>query len=443
MSALKPIFTSKAAERIKIRLFRAAIDSILCYGMETIPLMPTLSRSIDSRYRRMLRSALGIFYPDRISNDELFAKTQLPLLSTTLRRRRLRLVGHILRMQTRSKSPLGELLLNSESGHLRPSSQNLQSDRAVSMAGRSLLYTLLAGCLLIADVTMAMTSSLWNNVGGNTVTSSVATSNTSRVVGQCVMECHQMESCVSVAFDPESDICYLQPTYRPARQGDDGPLDVYTREKEAPDVTNAHVTKWRVTPSSLDGDVSCDADYMLSAEERPQVRCWLNSGAWTTLMNATCKQFAWRNYTVHPVVCSLPRPSTLGLCVRVKGTPTPTPTNNTRVTVNLGASGNDIVLHVSIRWNTGGYEKATILNYKRGTDWNMSKHVELKDPSPPFLFAAGVPFVMVITAVSLYTFTVQVNGAYYGNFTGVLPVTDVINVYAENDVSIEYLIIGC
>ncbi|KAL8567451.1 hypothetical protein ACOMHN_010042 [Nucella lapillus] len=115
MSALKPIFTSKAADRIKIRLFRAAIESILCYGMESIPLTPTLSRSIDSRYRRMLRSALGIFYPDRISNDELFAKMQLPPLSTTLRRRRLRLVGHILRMQTRSKSPLGELLLNSES----------------------------------------------------------------------------------------------------------------------------------------------------------------------------------------------------------------------------------------------------------------------------------------------------------------------------------------
>ncbi|KAL8575680.1 hypothetical protein ACOMHN_055869 [Nucella lapillus] len=119
MSALKPIFTSKAADRIKIRLFRAAIESILCYGMESIPLTPTLSRSIDSRYRRMLRSALSIFYPDRISNDKLFAKMQLPPLSTTLRRRRLRLVGHILRMQTRSKSPLGKLLLNSESGHLR------------------------------------------------------------------------------------------------------------------------------------------------------------------------------------------------------------------------------------------------------------------------------------------------------------------------------------
>ncbi|KAL8605826.1 hypothetical protein ACOMHN_051435 [Nucella lapillus] len=80
---------------------------------------------------------------------------------------------------------------------------------------------------------MAMTSSLWNNVGENTVTSSMTTINTSRVTSQCVMECHQMGSCVSVAFDPESDTCYLQPTYRPARQGDDGPpLHVYITEKD-------------------------------------------------------------------------------------------------------------------------------------------------------------------------------------------------------------------
>ncbi|KAL8558119.1 hypothetical protein ACOMHN_055574 [Nucella lapillus] len=165
-------------------------------------------------------------------------------------------------------------------------------------------YILLA-CFVISDVTATMTSSLWNKKGENIVTSSVATINGSRGATRCVMECHQMESCVSVAFDPESDICYLQPTYRPARQGDDGPLDVYTREKvsecklaEAPNVTNAHISKWQVTSPSLDGDVSCDEDYMLSEDVTPRVGCQLDSGAWTTLMGATCKQSVWRNYNV-------------------------------------------------------------------------------------------------------------------------------------------------
>ncbi|KAL8598777.1 hypothetical protein ACOMHN_033340 [Nucella lapillus] len=95
-------------------------------------------------------------------------------------------------------------------------------------------YILIAGFLSLVtyDVTLAMTSSLWNSIGENTVTSSMATSNGSRVASRCVMDCQQMGGCVSVAFDPASDICYLQPTFRPARQGDDGPpLHVYVIEE--------------------------------------------------------------------------------------------------------------------------------------------------------------------------------------------------------------------
>ncbi|KAL8567537.1 hypothetical protein ACOMHN_010128 [Nucella lapillus] len=52
-----------------------------------------------------------------------------------------------------------------------------------------------------------------------------------------------------------------------------------------------------MTPSSLNGDVSCDEDYVLSEDVTPQVHCQLDSGVWTTLMAASCKQSAWRNYT--------------------------------------------------------------------------------------------------------------------------------------------------
>ncbi|KAL8598775.1 hypothetical protein ACOMHN_033338 [Nucella lapillus] len=208
------------------------------------------------------------------------------------------------------------------------------------------------------------------------------------------------------------------------------------KPSEAPDVANAHVTKWRVTPSSLDGDVSCDEDYMLSAEETPQVRCQLDKGGWTTLMNATCRQFAWRNNTGVPASCSLPRPAAVGLCVRVKGTPT----QNTKFTIDLRTSGDNIVLHVKPKLNTA--VKNTVVNYRQGT-WNSRKMIILRDPSPPFPFAVGVHFEMAVTAVSMYTFSLQVNGAHYGDFTGGLPVTDVVKVYVDLDVSLEHLIIGC
>ncbi|KAL8563064.1 hypothetical protein ACOMHN_059581 [Nucella lapillus] len=282
------------------------------------------------------------------------------------------------------------------------SSQKLQGGGAGSMADVRLFlssrhhYILLAGFLglVISDVTTAMMSALWNHAGKNMVTSSVAKSNTSRVATRCVMECHQIESCVSVAFDPESDICYLQPTYRPARQGDHGPLDVYTREK--------------VAPPSLNGDVRCDADYMLSEDVTSQVRCQLDNGVWTTLMAATCKQFAWRNYTV-------------------------------LFEINLRTSGGDLVMHVSVRHTI----KTTVLNYNQGEAWGQA--VKLKDPSPPFPFAVGAPFHMVLTAHSLYDFSLQVNGAHYGDYKSGLPVTDVTKVVcpSHGDVSVESLIIGC
>ncbi|KAL8594590.1 hypothetical protein ACOMHN_002145 [Nucella lapillus] len=274
-------------------------------------------------------------------------------------------------------------------------------------------YILIAGFLglVICDVTTAMTSSVWNNAGKHTVTSSMATINTSRVTSRCVMDCQQMGGCVSVALDPASDTCYLQPTCRPARQGDDGPLAVYTREKvfeckqsEAPVVANAHVTKWRVTPSSLDGDVSCDEDYMVSAEETPQVCC----------KREACKY-------------SLPRPAKVGLCIRMKGTAT----RNTRFYINLATSTDDIVLHLNARLNTGNQVKTTVVNFRKG-EWGP-RSVQLADPSPPFPFAADVPFEMVITALSLYNFTLQVNGAHYGDFTGGLPVTDIVCVFRVPD----------
>ncbi|KAL8603269.1 hypothetical protein ACOMHN_017384 [Nucella lapillus] len=100
------------------------------------------------------------------------------------------------------------------------------------------------------------------------------------------------------------------------------PTDLLHALPVAPNVANARVTKWQVTSSSLDGDVSCDEDYVLSTEDTPRVRCQLNSGAWSTLMTATCKQFAWRNCTVqqHPVVYPLPRPAKVGVCPREGGT---------------------------------------------------------------------------------------------------------------------------
>ena len=93
---LRSIFSSKANDAIKICLCRSAVESILLYGLECLPLTSTLQDKLDSAYRRILRYALWVHFPDCISNAELTRRTGATAMSKTLRQRRLRLVGHAL-----------------------------------------------------------------------------------------------------------------------------------------------------------------------------------------------------------------------------------------------------------------------------------------------------------------------------------------------------------
>ena len=98
---LRPVFNSNATDGTKIRLFRATVESILLYSLETIPMTASREMTINSSFRRMLRFALGIHYPSILTNEELQARSGVPELSAILRRRRLMLVGHILREDAR------------------------------------------------------------------------------------------------------------------------------------------------------------------------------------------------------------------------------------------------------------------------------------------------------------------------------------------------------
>ena len=105
---LRSIFNSKANDSIKIGLCRSAVESILLYGLECLPLTLTLQDKLDSAYRRILRYALGVHFPDCIFNAELTRRTGATALSKALRQRRLRFVVHALRMA--NPSPIAILL---------------------------------------------------------------------------------------------------------------------------------------------------------------------------------------------------------------------------------------------------------------------------------------------------------------------------------------------
>ena len=69
-----------------------------------------LCGQIDASHRQVVRVALGIAWPETMSTAELSQRAKLIPLSRTICKRRLRLVGHVIRMQSRCQTPLGTLL---------------------------------------------------------------------------------------------------------------------------------------------------------------------------------------------------------------------------------------------------------------------------------------------------------------------------------------------
>ena len=107
---LRPIFISKISDANKMRLFKATVEAIAAYGLESVPMTRSLCRQIDASHRQMVRAALGITWPETISTAELTQRAKLIPLSCTIRTRRLRLVGHVIRMQSRCQTPLSTLM---------------------------------------------------------------------------------------------------------------------------------------------------------------------------------------------------------------------------------------------------------------------------------------------------------------------------------------------
>ena len=103
-----------------MHLFKATVETISAYGLESVPMMPSLCRQIDASHRQMVWAALGITWPETILSEELTQRAKLIPLSCTIRKRRLRLVGRVIRMQSRCQTPLGTLLTTVPSNcHLR------------------------------------------------------------------------------------------------------------------------------------------------------------------------------------------------------------------------------------------------------------------------------------------------------------------------------------
>ena len=95
---LRNIWTSKLRDELKARLFVATVETVLLYGCESWTLTKDMERSLNGTYTRMLRMALNKNqYLLNMNNATLYGIGKLPILSTKIAERRLRLAGHAAR----------------------------------------------------------------------------------------------------------------------------------------------------------------------------------------------------------------------------------------------------------------------------------------------------------------------------------------------------------
>ena len=86
--------------KTKVRIFNAVVKSVLLYGSESWSLTKKLESKLQVFLNNCLRKILKIFWPQVISNKDLWERTnQLPL-NTQILRRKFKWIGHTLRRPT-------------------------------------------------------------------------------------------------------------------------------------------------------------------------------------------------------------------------------------------------------------------------------------------------------------------------------------------------------
>ena len=84
--------------RTKVRLYNSNVKSVLLYGSECWRVTVQDMKKIDAFHNRCLRKICRIFWPERISNEELYRLTKCNSVVMEIKQRRFRWLGHVFRM---------------------------------------------------------------------------------------------------------------------------------------------------------------------------------------------------------------------------------------------------------------------------------------------------------------------------------------------------------
>jgi hypothetical protein len=112
---------NKIGEQRRLQLYKAYIHPILTYNMGTWSPNQNELEQLEVFHRRQLRSILAIYYPNIISNEDLYKKCKTTTLENEMRVARWQLLGHVLRMtnKTPAKNAMLQYFNESDSNGFR------------------------------------------------------------------------------------------------------------------------------------------------------------------------------------------------------------------------------------------------------------------------------------------------------------------------------------
>ena len=95
---LMPVWKEKCIRLpTKLRILNINVKSALLYGSETWKSMKLLTQKLQTFINKCLRKILNIRWPEVISNEELWERTQQIRIEESIMRRKWKWIGHTLR----------------------------------------------------------------------------------------------------------------------------------------------------------------------------------------------------------------------------------------------------------------------------------------------------------------------------------------------------------
>lgn len=90
-------FSNEISKKTKLRIFSTNIISVVLYGSETWALTKKQATQIQTFVNKCLRRIMNIYWPNQISNKELWQITKQEPIETSIKRKKWKWIGHTLR----------------------------------------------------------------------------------------------------------------------------------------------------------------------------------------------------------------------------------------------------------------------------------------------------------------------------------------------------------